>query len=163
MKIPVFVEYVVRGEQSFVTAGHDPAAVNQRRRIEILLAGALWVDVDVAHEQRRPADARGQFVQRTEIVVDEPLFGEQVARRVARDSQFGRGDELCACIGAAAIKFADSRAVATQIADGRVDLGQRDFHGLRANLSLRPDRGNPKPWGPLTCVFPELRLWFVLL
>src|ERR1043166_9614861 len=76
LKVPVFVEYVVGREQSFIATGHNFAAVDQRRRIEILLAGTLRVDVDVADDQRCLTNARGEFIQRTEIVVDKALLRE---------------------------------------------------------------------------------------
>ena len=59
---------------------------------------------------------------------DERGAEQQVLRRIARDRELREDDEL----GARGARLGDPRddavAVAVEVADGRVDLGQRDLH-----------------------------------
>ena len=65
---------------------------------------------------------------------DERGAEQEVLGRIARDRELGEDDEL----GAGGTRLGDPAddavAVAVEVADGRVDLGQGDLHSFRLTV-----------------------------
>jgi hypothetical protein len=73
-----------------------------------------------------------------QVVVDELLLEQQVFRGIADDRKLGEDDKLRAAGPGAVNEVQDLRAVATKVADGRVDLCERDAHGhILGGMSAR--------------------------
>ena len=128
LEITVLVEHVVRRQESLEAARDNPSAVNERGGIEVVLAGPLRVDVHVADEQGRVPDTARQLFERVQVVVDEAPFGEQIARWVTRDGHLGRDDERRPRPDSASVELENLGAVASQVANSGIDLGQCNLH-----------------------------------
>ena len=98
--------------------------------------GGGVVDVDVGIDE---ADDGGDAAQRLlndalegpQVIEDEAAAQQQVLGRVAGQRQLREGDEVGAEVAGAVGVLDDLVGVALEVADGGVDLGQRDakaFH-----------------------------------
>jgi hypothetical protein len=61
-----------------------------------------------------------------QVVLDEPRAHQQVFRRVAREGELWKGDEIGAKLAGTLSVVDDLSGVAIEVADGGVDLGERD-------------------------------------
>ena len=84
-----------------------------------------------ADERRDARRSLGDLARRPRGGADERGTEQEVFRRVAGDREFGKDDELGACVARLCDPPNDAVAVAVEVADGRVDLGERDPHSLR--------------------------------
>src|SRR5436853_3658139 len=89
---------------------------------------SAFVSIDKAHEQRGFADATVQLVQDLQIFRNETRLKDQVLRGITGDRELGRYDQVGPGRGEALIRLEDPLEVAAQIANGRIDLGEADFH-----------------------------------
>ena len=69
---------------------------------------------------------------------DEGGFLEQVGGRVAADGELGKEHEISASVLGAAGEFEDLLGVSVKVADGGVDLGERDLHTSSVAIGGRP-------------------------
>ena len=93
------------------------------------------------HRARRSGGRDGQRVERGEVVLDEARTKDQVLGRIAGDRELGEADEVGALLGRARGPLGHARDVAVEIADGRVQLAERDADHDRK--PTRPDAQNP--------------------
>ena len=70
----------------------------------------------------------GQAFEMLLDALEEAFLLEQVARRVAGDGEFGEDDDVGARFSRAAGEGLDFAGVAVQVADGGIDLCERDLH-----------------------------------
>ena len=97
------------------------------------LIQAVWRVVQVAENDRQVAvtvrdEVRGQLCQCGPGGVDERRPQREVLDRVSGEHHLGERHQMGAPLGRLGSPLADRPRVATQIADGRVDLGQGQSH-----------------------------------
>ena len=113
--------------------------------VEGRAAGAGGVRLGVADQGRHGADLGGEFAGGLFDVGHEVLFEKQVARRVARDHEFGVDHQFGALGDEGLVGLEDAAGVAGEVADDGVDLGQADAHGKGAQLEGKALDCNLKP------------------
>ncbi len=135
LEVPKLVEHAVVRQVHLAVAGDDIAAVEH---------GSGVVDVLVA---LRPAHDRdeslrglcGEIADRVAAVLQEPLAEQEVLRRVARDRELREDRDASARGGRLAHGCGDPLGVAVDVADGRVDLAERQAQGVdRHGRSVLP-------------------------
>ena len=123
-EVAVLVEDAVVGEEVLPVDGHHPAVCADG-------AGVCQVAIEERHADQR--DGRragpGDLVERPRGGLDEARAQEQVLGRVAGDRELGKHDEVCTCGLRLAQMVEHAIAVAVEVADDGVQLGQRDPHG----------------------------------
>ena len=88
--------------------------------------------VDEADDGRAVAGAGGELAEGGLVVGDEPGLHHEVLGRVAGDRQLGEGDDVAPGRVGPVVGVEQLGQVAVDVADGRVELGQRDpQHGHR--------------------------------
>lgn len=106
-----------------MVASLDRTAAQESRRV----VQSPLAPVDEAGQDRaavgRPAR---EFGQRFDVVVHEPRAQDEVLRRVAGDGEFGEADDVGTSLGRAFRPERHRLDVAVEVADGRVDLADRD-------------------------------------
>src|SRR5665213_55499 len=78
---------------------------------------------------------RRQAMQNLQIPGHETFLEQKVARRVARDGQFGKKHEFRFFFLGALETLPDLGFIAFEVADGRIDLGQGNSHRRRINVA----------------------------
>ena len=130
LEVARLVEHVVGGQQSLGLRVQDAAAGEQAGGVGQVLAGGAAVAVHVA-DHRAEAGRHGvlQVAQRLAVLCHERFVVEQVHRRVAAQAQLREHHQ----VGVQAARLLqpgdNAGAVAGEIADGGVDLGEGDAHG----------------------------------
>ena len=107
------------------------AAVGQDRRGVVDVVGALGE----ADDRDDASRVGGDPLDRGARVGEEVLLEQQVLGRVAGDRQLGEERELRAGLACARELLANLGLVAGDVADGGVDLGERDPHSPSPYLS----------------------------
>ena len=107
--------------------GEHAPALEECGGIVQRLALAALVARDEA-DDRREREFPRQPVERLQASRYEARVLDEVARRVAHQRHFGENGEGRALRRSPAGRVQDSGGVAVEVADGRVDLRQRDFH-----------------------------------
>ena len=121
------VEHGVVRQQPLAVRAEDLAAGAHGRRVE-----QVAVLVDEPDDGRAAAGAGGQLAERGLVVGDEPGLHHEVLGRVAGDRQLGEGDDVAPGRVGLVVGVEQLGQVAVDVADGRVQLGQRDAqHGHR--------------------------------
>ena len=91
----------------------------------------------IADDRRAVAGAGGELAERGGVVGDETGLEHEVLGRVAGDRQLGEGDEVAPGCLRPLVGVGEQGEVAVEVADGRVELGQRDpndRHGVNATF-----------------------------
>ena len=119
----------------------DPAAVDQRGAVGDAAAGraggqALGKSDDDRGARRR--QRRRQRRERRRRGVEEAGPLEEIARRVAGHRQLRKDRQLRALPFGGRGRVQHQPAVALEIADGRVDLSERDLHERHSTHKPRP-------------------------
>ena len=140
LKITVLVENVVGRQQAFVRAPDDFPISQNGGGVAQRASGPLGIPVHVTDAQRNRADAPGGFGERGEIGLDKIPAQQQIARRVAAQEQFRREDEFRAERDGPFAGGQKFLPVGREIADGRVELEQADFHLRFTIFNLRAGR-----------------------
>ena len=86
-----------------------------------------------ADERGDPRRGRRDLVQRPRGGPEEAGSKEQVLGRVAGDGQLGEEDEVGAARPGLLEPAEDAVAVAVEVADDGVDLGEREAHALHSS------------------------------
>ena len=102
--------------------GRSSSRANGARVVEVA------VEVGEADERGKPARVAGELAQGLRRGTDEARPQQQVLRRVAGDRQLGEEDEVSPGGARLVQALEDLFAVAVEIADGRVDLGESESH-----------------------------------
>ena len=122
LEVALLVEDAVVWEALLAVAGDDAPAVDE--------GGAVVehaVELEAADDERgQPLRVARERLEGGDGLVDERRAQQQVLGRVAADRELGEGDEVGVALGGAARGVEDQRAVAREVADGAVDLGERD-------------------------------------
>ena len=69
-----------------------------------------------------------QTIKRIEVLLDEVAPQQQVARRITTRGEFRKDDQINTRFHSALISGQNFRFVAGDVADGGVDLRERNFH-----------------------------------
>ncbi len=92
----------------------------------------------------RRADERDHVLGRSRDLAERPLRRleearpqQEILRWVARDGKLGEEDELGACCARLVEAGQDPVAVAVEVADDRVDLGEGESHGFSLSVENR--------------------------
>ena len=96
-------------------------------------AGVVQVGVQVDEPRgghHALGDPPGELVQRPQVLLDKALAHQEVLGRIAGDGQLGVGDEVGARIRRPLQGVGHLLDVPPDVADGGVDLGQRNPHAL---------------------------------
>ena len=115
------VEDGVVGQETLAVGADDLAAGADGGGVE-----QVAVLVDVADDGGAVARAGGELGQRGLVVGDEAGLEHEVLGRVAGDRQLGEGDDVAAGGVGPVVGVDEQGEVAVEVADGRVELGQRD-------------------------------------
>ena len=141
------VEHGVVREQPLAVRAERPRRSRTPRRRCSRSRSASTNPTTAAHAP----GAGGELAERGPVVGDEPRLQHEVLGRVAGDRQLGEGDDVAARGLGPVVRVDQLGQVAVEVADGRVELGQRDSEhghgrdatgraGLRLLSDVRPGR-----------------------
>ena len=131
---PALVEHPVVRQLALRVASRDRAAAQHRGGVVHACGGAVdEPDDHVAAAGRRS----GERIDRRERVVDERMPQDEVLRRVAGDGQFGEDDRVGALGRRARRRIGDALGVAVEVADGGVQLAERDPNHTESLAGVR--------------------------
>ena len=134
LEVAPLVEHVVGRQQRLAHDVRDPAAVDQRGAVGDGRARtgrpAAAPGNPTTHRRRAPTPAPRQRRAATRARrVEEGRPLEQVLRRVAGQRELGKDDQLGALRARPRrVASSTSRRLPVEVADGRVDLSERDLH-----------------------------------
>ena len=107
----------------------DAAAVEERGAVEERTPFVGRIRLRHADEHRRQTNGVArQGVERFAALAHERGAQEEIAREVPDERELRRHRQIGAGVGRGAERVHDQRPVALEIANGRVDLQQRDLH-----------------------------------
>ena len=139
LEVPVLVEYVVRGQQRFPKPLSDDALVQQHRGIEERPSRVGGIRLRQSDEYRRligeiACKSRGGVPAAS----DEGSAEQEIARKVPDERELWRDGEIRALAAGLARRLCNQPGVPGEVADERIDLQERDFHGVygRSHFSL---------------------------
>ena len=115
------VEHGVVRQQPLAVRAEDLSVGAHGRRVE-----QVTVLVDEADDGRTATRPRRQLAERSLVVGDEAGLHDEVLGRVPGDRQLGEGDDVASRGFGPVVGVEQLRQVAVDVADGRVQLGQRD-------------------------------------
>ena len=129
-EVAVLVEDAVVGQEALAVDGLDLAGRADR-------TGVVEVAVEVrrAHERDDPAGGPRDLLQRALRRPDEAGAEQEVLRRVAGDRELGEEDEVGARVLGLGEATEDALAVAVEVADDGVDLGECESHRDQSRFS----------------------------
>ncbi len=128
LEVARLVEDVVGGQQHFALLEKNFSLGDERGGVRHGLAGGVHGVADEADE-RWQRDFFGEADEFLLVALGERWALDEVLRRVAADAEFGKDGEIGAAFLGFGGEFEDAGDVAVEIADGRVELGEGDFHG----------------------------------
>ena len=148
LEIAVLVKDVVGRQQAFARHGGDAAAVAEGGGVVKRATLAAGVELDGADERGDLAHGGGDLGERFGDIGDEAPLEQQVARRIAADSQLGEDHELGTLRHEDGVGVEDATAVAGKVADDRVELGKAEAHGGRGarNVDAFSGADNSQGW-----------------
>ena len=131
LEVAVLVEDVVGRQQRLAEALVDAAAAQRAPRVEERPSLVGRVRLGQADEHRRLARqlARERVRARPSCCATKSCAEQQIARQIADERELRRDRQVGAARRRLADGVGDQPRVAGEVADGRVDLQQRDFHG----------------------------------
>ena len=134
--------------------------MQQSHRVSQSTTGPLVVAPHEAHHHPSLARRRCQPVQHGKVFRDQVWAQQQIARRIAGGGEFGEHHQIRARVRRPAVRVQDLLLVAREVADGAVDLSQRNFHALKLE-NRRPFRKrlSPPGAGGISCA-PLIRWQF---
>src|SRR6266568_4157048 len=91
-------------------------------------ADGRGIFLGISDHRINPAYARGDMLQCAKIVIDKPRLEQQVLGGITDDAEFGKDHHLRAAGLGLVNKFQNLSAISADVADGGIDLGQRDLH-----------------------------------
>jgi hypothetical protein len=127
-EVTVFVKDVVGGKQCLGAGGYDLAVLQERDGVRGFAPGPNFVATDITDDERSAASGVGKTLESFEVSSNEAILEQEIARWIAGDCQLGDGDEVSAGTGGAIVRGEDLGLVAGDVSDGRVNLGQCQFH-----------------------------------
>ena len=136
LEVAVFVKDVIGRQQALVCGGDDLAAVAKGGRVVECAAVSGSVERDGADDGRYVADGGGDFSHRIHDVGHEAPFQKQVAGRITAGDELGENDELSTLGDERGISSENFTAIAGEITDGRIKLGEAETHGSYETKSL---------------------------
>jgi hypothetical protein len=128
LEVAVFVEDIVGGQQAFAAHGDDGAPVAKGGGVVERASLAVGFSSTVPSEGGHGAGGGGDLGERFGHVAHEAPLEEQVARRIAAHTSSGKDHELRALGDEGGVGFEDLAAVAGEIADGGIELGEAEAH-----------------------------------
>jgi len=130
-EVAPFVEHVVGRQQRLAHDVHDAAAIDQRRAVgdrpSGRAGGQAFRKADDHRRARRHQRVRQRRERRRRRVQERGTL-EQVARRIAGQRQLGKDCQLGPALLSRGGRLEDQPPIAGEVADGRVDLSERDLH-----------------------------------
>ena len=130
LEVPLLVEDAVVGQEDLVKDGSDLAVMEKRGRVE-----DVAVLIDEADDSGDPSRGARDPLQLSDVVAHKRGLEDQVLRRVAGEHELGEADEIGAGRPRPLDPVDDQPGVAVKVADGRVDLRERDPH----HFNCRPE------------------------
>ena len=145
LEVARLVEDVVGRQQRFEVPAEDRRVAEQRGRVVQRPAGRPAVDLGVADDRVNGVAVGRELGDGLTLAFDEAGLEQQVLGRVAGDRELGEDDELAAGVLGLADAVPVLFEVPVEVADGRVDLGERDPHAptLPAAAASRDPRRRP--------------------
>ena len=145
LEVAPLVEHVVGRQQRLARRRRDPAAVDQRGAVGDGPSGRAGRQAlretrpatAVARRRRAPPPAPASEARRR---VEEAGPLEQILGRIAGEGQLGKDRQLGAAALGRGRALEHEPAVAVEVADGRVDLAERDLHARHFTRRHRGDR-----------------------
>src|SRR6266850_530329 len=129
LEVAVFVEDVVGRQQRLAEALLDAPSAEQCGAVEERPALIGWVALGKADENGRQIDGvPRERLERVPASGDEAVAQQQIARQIANQRQLRRGGEVDAGGRRLSKRLEDQTRIALQIADGGIQLQQRDLH-----------------------------------
>ncbi len=140
------VEHGVVREQPLAVRAEDLALGADRGGVE-----QVAVLVDEPDHGRAVPGTGGELGQRGLVVGDEARLDHEVFRRVPGDRQLREGDDVATGFLGAVVGIDQLGHVAIEIADGGVELRQRDTHHGHNSRLVAPSSGHPETRRMLDC------------
>ena len=139
LEVTLLVEDVVEGEQHFLLEEGDAAVGEEGGDVARMLACG-WVAFGGEGDAAENCGAAGgggcDLFERLLGAGEEGGFFEEVGGRVAADGEFGEDYKVGGLGGGTRGEVEDEAAVAGEVADGRVDLGESDLHEFKFTASM---------------------------
>ena len=131
----LLVELAVIGQIDLVAHANDLAVVDNGDGIVALAV----LGARIADDHRRAAvgSFRCQLLDRLPAGFEKGRADHEILGRVARDHQLGEENEIRAVTGGIRPALADLCDIAGDIADSRVELGNRDAEHVRRGIGFR--------------------------
>ena len=82
-----------------------------------------------------------QALERGDVLGEEVVLQVEVLGRIARQAELGEEDGVGTLVAGTADPLVDQACIAVDVADGRVDLGERDPHLFRVRHVDQYGRG----------------------
>src|SRR6185437_5612133 len=132
-KITLLVENIVEGQQHLRLHELNAPVAQQGGRVHDVLAGSAMRGRDVATDDsglsiRR---ARSNLLNGLSSASDKGGLLQQVGGRVAADGEFRKEHETGSALRGPLSEFKNLAGVPVEVADGGIDLGERDLHSYK--------------------------------
>src|SRR5258708_22272702 len=141
LKIARLVEYIVGRQQHLALLEDNLAAAQQRGLIRYTAASPILVFADVAHNGG-PRQLRRQLLQFFLISIDEGRTLQQILGQVAANTKLGENGQVRSPSLGAFRQGKNACSIARKIADGGIELRQRNFHVGSLEYVRRPAFAN---------------------
>ena len=130
MKIPGLIENIVSGQQGFKNPVDRLPALQHSGGVEKRLS--LWRGIPLHTADNPGGGVRGtvDFVQHSKTGGNKVRLEKQILRGIAGEDEFRSEDDFGSLALESAAGIDDLACVAGEVANGRVDLCESDFHEL---------------------------------
>ena len=132
-EVAVLVEDAVVRQEVLAVDGADLPAAEHGARVR-----EVTVEEGAADEGRDPVGRAGDLLERGPRSLEKPRTQQQVLGRVAGHGQLREHDEIGACPPRVGERREDPGAVAVEIPDHGVELGEREPHGRILTIAGGP-------------------------
>ncbi len=104
---------------------------------------ASFIAINKTNKQRHVPHPRVKLLEDLEILRDETRFEDEVLRRIPRNRQFRRENQLCTGRSETLVSAGDLLEIAAQIPDDRVNLSKANLHAALRQVMRNAARSNP--------------------
>ena len=127
LEIAILVEDIVSRQQRFVDFAEGLPAREDRGGVVEGPSGP-GVDIDEPDDERHIADRRVQFLKNLQIQRNKARLEDEILRRVTGERQLRGEHDLRATGNEITIRREDLFRVSAEVTNGRIKLGEADFH-----------------------------------
>jgi hypothetical protein len=129
-EIPLLIEYIVEGQQHLRLHKLHVPAPDQRGGIHDVLSCTMFGGSDVSgdHGDVVASSGSGDLAKSLTAACDKRGFFQQIGGRIPANRQLRKQHKVRSTLSGTAGEVDDFCGVAAEIADGGIDLSERDLH-----------------------------------